>query len=86
MPVSGVLFFSGLFVIYSSCAMLFLPTSASRCVYVIPEVYQKLQKYSSRQEKGTSACLRAVFLSTRLRLQEAFQGLVIQFTDRKSVV
>lgn len=29
---------------------------------------------------GGHECLRAVFLSTRLRLQEAFQGLVIQFT------
>lgn len=78
LSVSGVFFiFSGLTVLCSSCTMLFLPASTSLCVYAIPEVYQKLQKYSSREEKGTFACLPAVFLSVCLRWLEAFDVLVI---------
>lgn len=44
-------FFPHLNVLCFSYSILFLPTPASQCVYVIPEVYQKLQKYSSREEK-----------------------------------
>lgn len=38
---------------------------ASQGVCVIPEVYQKLQKNFSIEEKGTFACSSVVFLSVQ---------------------
>lgn len=54
----------------------------SQCVYVIPEVYQKLQKCFSIEEKGTFACLNVGFCPYILRLHEAFDVLVILLTHR----
>lgn len=52
----------------SSYGVLSLPISASllvgsQYVYAILEVYQKLQKYSSTEEKGTFACLTECCIS-----------------------
>lgn len=50
-----------------------------------PEVYQKLQKPSSREEEGTFACVRAVFLVTRLRLHGASDVLAVLLTHSSCV-